>query len=85
MSASDEWTDWHLTAKGWERGSEKVDVQGVTNREPPPTRVLSCRYHEFQSSAFSKMKVWHDATWMDPDSDLVARMILKHGPCPRKL
>ena len=24
MSASNEWTEWHLTPRGWERGSEKT-------------------------------------------------------------
>jgi len=38
MSASKEWTEWHLTPTGWVRGSEKVDYQGVAysgERERP--------------------------------------------------
>jgi hypothetical protein len=48
MPISDEWTDWHLTPKGWESGSLKVDGQGVTDIAPPDDRVLTVREHERQ-------------------------------------
>ena len=40
MSYSDEWTEWHLTPRGWERGSERTDGPDVEFKEPPADRVL---------------------------------------------
>ncbi len=34
---SDESTEWHLTPRGWESGSERVDVAGVTLSHAQPT------------------------------------------------
>src|SRR5574343_541972 len=30
MAASSEWTEWHLTPRGWVRGSDQRDFAGVT-------------------------------------------------------
>ena len=39
MAASNEWTEWHLTPRGWEEGSGRLDGVGVTHAEPPTDRV----------------------------------------------
>jgi len=85
MSASDEWTEWHLTPDGWERGSEKTDVVGVENKEPPPDRVLTCRFHEYLGSVMGKPQRWHDTVWMCTDAGKVAELVIEHGTCPLRL
>jgi hypothetical protein len=54
MSASDEWTDWHLTPRGWERGDRCVDFAGVKEQNPKPegTVAVYC-YREVVSSIYS--------------------------------
>ena len=55
MSASHEWTEYHLTPRGWEQGSWKIDFGDVHKKDPPPNRFLTCVYHERLSSVFSQM------------------------------
>ena len=43
MTASYEWTEYHLTPRGWESGSEKTDF-GCRDVSPPVDRVMSVRY-----------------------------------------
>lgn len=56
MSESDEWTDWHLTPRGWEEGSQKLDFVGYQEKPVPKDGVMTCRYSEKLSSPFSKSK-----------------------------
>ena len=32
MKPSNEWTEWHLTPQGWERGTEKTDLFRDTSK-----------------------------------------------------
>ena len=63
MSASHEWSLWHLTPRGWEQGSWKIDFGDVHKKETPPDRVLTCGYHEKMSSVFSNMAIYVDEEW----------------------
>lgn len=82
MSASNEWDEWHLTPQGWIAGSEKVDFAGVTEKPIPPDRVLTRRYHERQSSSFSKVDRFVSTEWRGPDAEEVARLLTKFGQHP---
>ena len=46
MAARKEWTEWHLTPRGWEKGATRVHGQGNTWVEEPVDRLLSCVYQE---------------------------------------
>lgn len=84
MSASHEWTEWHLTPSGWVSGSERVDFGGVTEKPAPPDRVLTCRYTERLSSSFSTMDRTVRELWRRPGDDaLIASLLKKHGECPK--
>ncbi|AZT82117.1 MAG: hypothetical protein FH752_18770 [Marinobacter adhaerens] len=85
MSASKEWTEWHLTPTGWVRGSEKVDYQGVTTVEPPADRVLTCEYQEYLSSSFSSMDKGASVLWESEDKEKVAQLLKQFGECPQRL
>jgi hypothetical protein len=85
MSLSHEWTDWHLTPRGWEEGSTEVDFGHVTEKEPPPDRVLTVRFTEKLTSPYSKMHTWHDEKWRSDDANAVKTLLDKFGPPPDSL
>jgi hypothetical protein len=84
MSASNEWTEWHLTPVGWQRGTEKEDFRRV-DREPPVDRVLTVVYKEFMSSTFSPMEKSSEIDWRSPDEVTIAALTAKYGPAPQNL
>ena len=84
MAASDEWTEWHLTPRGWERGSERVDVGNVTPRDPPADRVLTVRYREY-SSWGANLTVYQDELWRSPDVESVDSLLRQFCEAPRSL
>jgi hypothetical protein len=84
MSASNEWTEWHLTPRGWERGTEKEDFRRV-DREPPADRVLTVVYRQFLSSSYSKMEESLDTTWQSHDATAIAVLKEKFGSPPQQL
>jgi hypothetical protein len=84
MSASNEWTQWHLTPRGWEAGAEKTDFNR-TDRDPPADRVLTVTYKEHVSSSFSAMDATVREEWRSPDAALVAALLNQFGPAPEHL
>ena len=85
MSASNEWTDWHLTPRGWESGSEKVDVAGVTEKPRPDDAVLTVRWREYLSSIYSKMDRGHVELWRSDNAETIAKLIKEFGDPPHSL
>ena len=83
MSASRESTEWHLTPRGWEAGTTKLD--GTTNERPTPEDcVLTEKYEEVLSSIFSKPTNKHvGEVWRSKDAAEVERLIKEFGQCPR--
>lgn len=82
MSASDEIDEMHLTPNGWVQGSEKLDFSGWKHVDPPADRLLTVRFREYLSSAFSKMELTADETKHGSDDDILAAL-QKHGIEPR--
>ncbi len=85
MSASHEFTEWHLTPDGWKEGTRVVDVAGGQRVEPPSDRVLTCCYHEKLPSMYGKMDRWVEEIWRSPDSAAVAELLEMYGECPHSL
>ena len=84
MSASNEWTEWHLTPRGWVRGAEKEDFRKIEH-DPPPDRVKTVRWHDYWSSSFSKPDRYHSDEWSSEDKAAVAALETKFGPPPSNL
>jgi hypothetical protein len=82
MSLSKEWTDWHLTPRGWEAGSQQTDFGKETKFAPPQDRVLTSRFQKEISSRFSKPERWHEETWRSTDKKAVDELRTKFGPPP---
>jgi hypothetical protein len=85
MGLSNEWTEWHLTPRGWESRSNRVDIANITEKPPPADRVLTCRYQEVQSSMYSAMETNVSELWRSSNEQLVASLLVTFGNCPRSL
>jgi hypothetical protein len=85
MPVRKEWTEWHLTPRGWEKGATRVHGQGNTWIEEPLDRLLSCVYQELESTEPPEIKTWSEETWRSKNEDEVKAALAKSGPCPGKL
>lgn len=79
MSASNEYTEWHLTPSGWKEGTTRVDFKGTTKVVPPPDRVLSvlCRAH--MSSMHSPINYTVEEMWNCGDRARINELLKKFG------
>lgn len=85
MSFSREWTEWHLTPRGWESGSELVDFGNRTEKEPPTDRVVTYRWLEEQTSPYSQMHRRHEIVWSSDDKAAIANLMKQFGDPPSHL
>lgn len=85
MPVRKEWTEWHLTPRGWEKGATRVHGQGNTWVEEPLDRVLSCVYQELEAGDPPELKKWSEETWRSKKEDEVKAALAKSGPCPERL
>jgi hypothetical protein len=85
MSASNEWTEWHLTPDGWVRGTEKQDFVGRTERERPQDTLLTVVWKEYLSSSFSRMERYHQEVWRSENEALISELIGIYGKAPERL
>lgn len=85
MAASNEWTEWHLTPRGWVKGSEKDDFKGLIPRETPDDCVMSAKHSEYAGSVHSGIDRKDEVIWKHADAELVDSLLRQHGPAPRHL
>lgn len=85
MSASHEWTDWHLTPDGWVDGSSQADFAGVQERPIPQNRVLTVRWVEFLGAPQGKMDRAHREQWRSENGPVIEELLQKFGPAPQHL
>lgn len=83
MAVRKEWTEWHLTPRGWERGSMRVQDKGNQWVEEPADRVASWVYSETETSAGSRQSA--EPTWDNKSPEEAQKLIESFGPCPQKL
>lgn len=84
MVASDEWTEWHLTPRGWERGSEKIDLGKVVSREAPSDRVMTARYAVVLGHPVPQVNTVL-TVWESADDQMVRSLMDRFGPTPAQL
>jgi hypothetical protein len=87
MATRKEWTEWHLTPRGWERGATRVQGKGNTWVDDPEDRVVSFVYQELETAVSPEVRRSSEETWRSkevPDAE-VDRMVRGHGGCPQKL
>lgn len=84
MSASLEYTEWHLTAIGWVRGTMKTD--SAYEPKEPPMDVLTTFVYSEEISYSGPMDERVVKRWARSASEnAIAHAIELHGECPRSL
>jgi hypothetical protein len=84
MGLNKEWTEWHLTPRGWERGTDSVD--GIRNEVSRPVdAVITYQYREVRSAADAPLETHHGPVWRSSDDAAIAALLEKFGDAPKKL
>jgi hypothetical protein len=90
VERDDEWTHWHLTPEGWQKGSQKRKAMRDTVEIPMPgDRVMSYTYREYlrpideQGIGGWEKLLLND--WCSSDKELVSSLLKRFGYCPRQL
>ncbi len=87
MAIRKEWTEWHLTPRGWEPGSTRREGKGNDWRDEPADRLLSYQHVEIETSS-SPPKVTTEETWCTKDPAALTQLeaaLTQHGSCPERL
>ena len=79
MAISRQWTEWHLTPRGWVSGSSRRDGEGNVWRDEPEDRIITFVYQEQIDKAHPEPHATVGAGAGIDD------LLTQHGPCPRKL
>jgi len=84
MSASNEWTEWHLTPAGWVEGDSKTDFS-KSLKPVPVDRVQTVEHRQYLSSSFSRLEITNDILWSCEDEEVIAELREKFGASPNHL
>ncbi|HEY3988002.1 MAG TPA: hypothetical protein VGM02_01805 [Acidobacteriaceae bacterium] len=87
MAIRKEWTEWHLTPRGWEQGSTRREGRGNDWRDEPADRLLSYQHIELHSGT-GQPRTTTEETWRTKDPALLAQLdstLSRHGAVPRQL
>jgi hypothetical protein len=84
MSLENEWTKWHLTPRGWERGSFRRDSENEVIVPAPADRVMTCVFKEHQSCFHAKLERTVREEWRCPDQTQVDALLKKFGKYPEQ-
>jgi hypothetical protein len=85
MANRKEWTEWHLTPRGWERGASRVEGKGNTWVEEPTDRVVSSVYQERETDASPEVQKWSEETWRSKKAENTDTLLKQYGPAPERL
>ncbi|MBF2006506.1 MAG: hypothetical protein IGS49_13835 [Chlorogloeopsis fritschii C42_A2020_084] len=86
LSHRSEWVEWHLTPRGWERGTEKCDnLAHLIKVEPPEDRVLTCRYHQNIAVNSIWLQTHISEIWKSANQEIVNKLLEKFGSCPQTI
>jgi hypothetical protein len=86
MAIRKEWTEWHLTPRGWEKGSTRREGRGNDWQDEPADRVLSYQYCEFHG--IGEPKITTEETWRTKDPAAVGTIeaaLARYGAPPSRL
>ena len=88
MAPRREWTEWHLTPRGWEMGSTRHGASGNNWQSEPEDRVLSATYKEQQTSEQQVPVTGLEESWRTKDPEKASSipgLLQKWGTCPKRL
>jgi hypothetical protein len=87
MAIRKEWTEWHLTPRGWEQGSTRREGRGNDWRDEPADRLLSYQHSELHLSA-GPPKISTEETWRTKDPAALEQLnaaLARYGTVPARL
>ncbi|MFL6426683.1 MAG: hypothetical protein ACJ71S_00455 [Acidobacteriaceae bacterium] len=87
MAIRKQWTEWHLTPRGWEQGSTRREGRGNDWRDEPADRLLSYQHIEIHGST-GQPKTVTEETWRTKDPGALAQLeaaLARHGTAPCRL
>ena len=87
MAIRKEWTEWHLTPRGWEQGSTRRDGRGNDWRDEPADRLLSYQHIEMQTTN-RPANITTEETWRTKEPAALEQLkaaLEKHGDVPARL
>jgi hypothetical protein len=92
MAIRKEWTEWHLTPRGWEQGSTRREGRGNDWRDEPADRLLSYQHIEIHASGGQpstfQSKISTEETWRTKDPAALQQLesaLARHGDAPARL
>lgn len=78
MALSNEWVEYHLTENGWIKGSHRLDIVGVTERNKPANSVITRKYKEYASSRFSGLEMTYTESISTNDFEKRTALLKKY-------
>lgn len=87
MAIRKEWTEWHLTPRGWEQGSTRRDGRGNDWRDEPADRLLSYQHIELHTGTGAP-RITTEETWRTKDPAALEQLktaLEQHGAVPARL
>lgn len=86
MAASSEWVEWHLTPKGWIKGSTKCEFGPIQRVKEPEDRIQTCVFSEKTHTGSQGLDREVTEIWSNQgDLDQVVIFTEKFGECPTRL
>jgi hypothetical protein len=92
MAIHKEWTEWHLTPRGWEQGSTRREGRGNEWRDEPADRLLSYQHIEIHGSAGHpstiQPKISTEETWRTKNTAALQQLeaaLARYGAAPSRL
>lgn len=90
VERDDEWTRWHLTPEGWQKGSQKRRAtRDIVEVNLPDNQVMSYTYREYLRPTDKQgIGGWEKLLlndWCSSDKALVSNLLKQFGYCPRQL
>lgn len=77
-------TDWHLTPRGWEKGTEIIPEQEVKEVPPPKDRVLTMRVSPRPVGVTFRAPRTQEI-YRSKNDELVASLLRSYGPIEQTL
>lgn len=87
MAIRKEWTEWHLTPRGWEQGATRREGRGNDWRDEPEDRLLSYQHSELQSDDGPTNRITEE-TWRTKDPVALEQLdaaLARYGAAPERL
>jgi hypothetical protein len=84
MAITRQWAEWHLTPRGWELGSTRLNGRGNDWKTEPADRVLSCVYSETAKDGGEPQRKTEES-WRIKGESQIEAWLQKFGDTPQRL